>query len=248
MKHLLFDRSPRRFFLIACFVFVAVDSSEWAHAQQDATRVIEQAQRDRAEERDAARSWIQRQAGMQPSMIDAVQRVYGNRPFVYTNNNAAAAQFIGLAPFLPGGSDGLDLTGADVVMGIWDGGTPLATHQELTGRVSIEDGSGKDDHATHVGGTMIASGASANARGMAPEGLLKGYNWTSDVEEMTDFARDGHTISNHSYGLITGWYYDSSGQLENRPNTWYWFGDPDISLTEDYTFGWYDGDPCSLMP
>ncbi|NDC88767.1 MAG: T9SS C-terminal target domain-containing protein [Bacteroidetes bacterium] len=244
MNHSFFVRFPSRFLLIACVVTLYMAPADRVRAQQDATRidiVVEQAQRDRAAERAAAISWIEGQVGMEPSVIDAVQLVYGNRPFLYTNTNAAAAQFIGLTPFLPGGSDGLDLTGEGVTMGIWDGGTPLTTHQELTGRVSIEDGSAKDDHATHVGGTMIASGASANARGMAPEALLKAYDWTSDVEEMTDFARDGYTISNHSYGLITGWYYDSSGQLENRPNTWYWFGDPDISLTEDYTFGWYDG-------
>ncbi|MCK5280969.1 MAG: S8 family serine peptidase, partial [Cyclobacteriaceae bacterium] len=47
-------------------------------------------------------------------------------------------------------------------------------------------------------------------------------------------ASEGLVISNHSYGLRTGWDVTSGG------TGWQWFGDPSISNVEDYRFGYYD--------
>src|SRR5690606_1271290 len=89
-------------------------------------------------------------------------------------------------------------------------------------------------HATHVAGTMIASGISANAKGMSYMATLKAYDWNSDAFEMQQAAQSGMLISNQSYGLISGWNYNSSSSRR------VWWGDRFISSTEDNKFGQYD--------
>lgn len=39
-------------------------------------------------------------------------------------------------------------------------------------------------------------------------------------------------LSNHSYGTVSGWSKDGG--------TWTWFGDPAISTTKDWKFGFYN--------
>jgi subtilisin family serine protease len=123
-----------------------------------------------------------------------------------------------------------------MTMGIWEvGGIPLPTHQQLTGKIYVGDGeASSSQHATHVGGTMVARGVDIRARGMAYDGSLKAYNTTSDETEMQTEASNGMLISNHSYGFITGWRYDG--------NDWYWYGDFTLSETEDASFGFYSTD------
>jgi len=122
-------------------------------------------------------------------------------------------------------------------IGLWDSGQALADHQELLGRVSPGDQAIAKDHATHVGGTLIAAGIRPEARGMAYEAELLSYDWTNDATEMANEAAQGLLVSNHSYSEIAGWYY---GDVEGTGDAWYWTGDPDISVEEDYYFGWYD--------
>jgi len=82
---------------------------------------------------------------------------------------------------------------------------------------------------------MIASGASAPAKGMshAAQGMTS-YEWTNDDAEMAAAAAAGMFTSNHSYGTIVGWNFDTGSGL------WAWYGDIDVSITEDPTFGAYD--------
>ena len=120
------------------------------------------------------------------------------------NVNAAissGANFLGAAPY------GLD--GSGIRVGIWDEARVRSTHQELTGRVTIMDPSTNktdSDHATHVGGTIGATGIVANAKGMASMVSINSYDWSSDYTEMTSagaaLATDSSKIplSNHSYG------------------------------------------------
>lgn len=156
-----------------------------------------------------------------------------------TTYNIGAGRTLSTNKVWPGGTVGVSLTGANMPnrLGVWDGGAVLASHQEFTNRVTQIDGaSSLSDHATHVAGTMIASGVDANAKGMSYQATLKAYDWTNDDAEMTAAAAAGMLISNHSYGTITGWYYSSSD------NQWKWYGDPAISTTEDYKFGFYNDD------
>jgi len=156
------------------------------------------------------------------------------RPAYYITDNIDAAETISTDEVWPGGSGGFSLTGSGTSPGElceWDAGGILLTHQELTGRVTQMDSPASTHyHSTHVAGTLIASGVVTNATGMSYEGTLHGYDWYSDNSEMATAAAAGMRISNHSYGEITGWYYD--GQ-------WYWYGDITVSEIEDYGFGFY---------
>lgn len=154
-------------------------------------------------------------------------------PVFYATENINAARTVSTDDVWPGGSGGFLLTGSGTELGdlaIWDGGGVLTTHQEFEGRAVQQDAaSGTSFHATHVGGTMIAAGIRANAIGMSHEATLAAYDWNDDTSEMAAAAA-GLNISNHSYGYVTGWYYDQD---------WYWFGDVTVSAVEDYGFGYY---------
>lgn len=158
----------------------------------------------------------------------------GNRPIYAATDNANAAISTRANRVFPGGVAGLSLTGSGVLIGHWDGGTVRTTHQELAGRVILGDAEARSgDHATHVSGTLIASGVNAAAKGMSYQGMDKSFGWTSDTAEMAaSAANDGIRLSNHSYGFITGWY--------NNGIQWYWYGDTAVSQTEDPGFGMYE--------
>ncbi len=102
-----------------------------------------------------------------------------------------------------------NLDGSGIKVGVWDGGSVRNTHQEFsTNRVVKKNSSvANDDHATHVAGTIGASGFQASAKGMAPLVAIDSYDWNSDYAEMTAAgaatANDPATkvpLSNHSYG------------------------------------------------
>ena len=104
-----------------------------------------------------------------------------------------------------------NLDGSGIKVGIWDGGPVRNTHQEFnTTRVVKKDSTAAgDDHATHVAGTIGASGFQASAKGMAPLVAIDSYEWTDDYAEMTavgaattsDSFATKIPLSNHSYGL-----------------------------------------------
>ncbi|WP_372798298.1 S8 family serine peptidase [Pontiella sp.] len=105
--------------------------------------------------------------------------------------------------------------GSSVTIGLWEaGGTPRTTHQELSGRVTVMDGStSTSDHSTHVSGTLISRGIDARTLGMAPGASIVAFNSSYAETEMTAYgaAEPGTTnvyISNHSYGVTRGWKWD----------------------------------------
>lgn len=162
--------------------------------------------------------------------LQGFSKTQGGVPLYFTNFNVNAAKSIGTDK----AQSQLGLTGSGITLGIWDGGKVRNTHQEFGSRVTQKDGATSlSSHATHVAGTMVASGVTASAKGMAPAATLHAYDWNSDIAEMTTAAADGLLLSNHSYGFITGWSYSSSA------GAWRWYGDPNISATEDYKFGFY---------
>jgi hypothetical protein len=161
--------------------------------------------------------------------------VESGRPFYYQMQNLNAARTVGTDLVWPGGGHGHSLTGSGTALGemcVWDGGGVLSTHQELTGRVTQMDSpAGTHFHSTHVAGTMIAGGVDASAKGMSFEANLAAYDWDNDLSEMATAAGGGMVVSNHSYTFVTGWYFPLF--------LWYWYGDVDVSPTEDYYFGFY---------
>jgi len=160
------------------------------------------------------------------------------RPVYYGLDNLTAAKTVSTNKVWPGGY-GFSLTGSGTAvgeLGIWDGGGVRATHQELTGRATqIDSPASTSAHATHVAGTMIAGGVVASAKGMSYQANLTCYDYDNDDSEMATAAGNGMKASNHSYTTVVGWYYHTTGE-------WYWFGDTDISETEDYYFGFYDSE------
>src|SRR5437867_10436694 len=80
-----------------------------------------------------------------------------------------------------------DLSGAGVVLGIWDGGSVDPTHEDFAGRLVLaETNVGVHFHATHVAGTMAGSGqysltAGGTDRqwhGMAPGSSIVSYEFS----------------------------------------------------------------------
>ena len=171
-------------------------------------------------------------------------------PIYYiTYNNARAAATTKTDQLWAGGSLGLSLSGASNSvasrLAIWDGGKIRATHQELQGRVQqADDARENNEHATHVAGTMIAVGVNPVAKGMAHGASLQAYDFNGDEAEMAKAAAN-LLVSNHSYGAISGWRYNDERKGTDEDPYWEWWGDTDISKTEDYRFGYYDEQSAS---
>lgn len=162
--------------------------------------------------------------------IKELQKIKNNIPYYYTTHNEYAAistrtNHLWSSPF---SVTGLGYTN----LGEWDGGAVLSTHDELIGRVTqVDVPTVISDHATHVAGTLIASGQNPLAKGMAYESTLLAYDWNSDESEMATAAANGMEVSNHSYGFVLGWDGDSN-----------WYGDISIDQNEVYNFGFYSSD------
>ncbi len=149
-------------------------------------------------------------------------------PQYYITHNENAAKTISTDKVYSGGGAGLSLSGTGVTVREWDGGTVLSTHQEFDSRVTNGDATATHYHATHVAGTIMASGVVSSAKGMSYAASLKAYDWTDDQSEMSSEASSGALVSNHSYGYVRGW---DDGT---------WNGNPAVSTAEDYLFGFYD--------
>lgn len=153
-----------------------------------------------------------------------------------------------------GGGLGLNLTGAGYTVGVWEaGGRIRETHQEFGTRVTVVDGVATTAHATHVAGTIAASGVDPNAEGMATQVLLRSYDSANDLTEMSADA-NLMVASNHSYGLRTGWTVETTAFVNTQfgtsiattsNNVDVWWADFS-TVTEDPDFGKYDADARGL--
>lgn len=157
--------------------------------------------------------------------------------YLITHNNATAAATTGTNTLQPGGSLGLNLSGSSDFLAnklaIWDGGAVYKAHQEFAGKtITLKTTEPVNDHSSHVAGTMIAKGIYAPAKGMSfGATTLQSYDFNNDETTMSAAAAN-LLLSNHSYGVVTGWdYNDSAGR-------WEWNGLP--GDTVDYNFGFYD--------
>ena len=131
---------------------------------------------------------------------------YGT-PIYYTIHNRTAAKSTRANTLHNGGLLSLNLEGQGMTAYVWDAGIARETHQEYDGvggnnRFSVGDYATElQDHSAHVMGTIIASGVTASAKGMAPQAYGIGNNWSNDLSEMSSAAANGMLISNHSYGV-----------------------------------------------
>lgn len=155
--------------------------------------------------------------------------------YTTTQSNVLAASTTGTNQLWSGGRLGLNLSGSSSSvankLAIWDGGRIMPNHIELTGRVTQRDiAASNSSHATHVAGTMVASGINPAAKGMAfGTSNLNCYDFNNHLSEMLG-AASGLLVSNHSYGSVAGWRYSGTN--------WEFYGDP--GTFEDYKFGFYN--------
>lgn len=194
--------------------------------------VSEEARKARVDAYLIANKDAKRVLALEDGSVAVLQDVINGHPSYDAPYNKGAAETVGADQLRTGGSLGVNLTGKGIKVGVWDGGYARETHVEYSGRILTGDGNefGVSNHATHVMGTILATGANENARGMAPEAIGISYGFNNDLTEMTAVATTatGNLImSNHSYGTITGWRNGS------------WNGDPNISNEEDWRFGFY---------
>ncbi len=140
------------------------------------------------------------------------------KPLYYATLNKMAA--ISTATDLVRNTSPYNLNGAGLRVGVWDGGSVLSSHDELTGRVAVKDAVPTHYHSTHVAGTIGASGVDLNAKGMAPLVGIDSYDWFDDVGEVGSAGASAPNqlskiyLSNHSYGydIIDSSYYHFYGK------------------------------------
>lgn len=193
--------------------------------------------------------------GLPDGRIAALVRIEHGIPRVQVECNLEAAQTVGTHQLWPGGMTGLSLTGTNVVMAMWNGGR-VREHGEFD--FYIPSGArltnmetypgGYSFHATHVAGTLIASGSCADccepedspsAKGMSFQGRLLAWDYGDDMVEMTGATvTNDLRLSNHSYALQAGWGIFAG-------SSW-WFGDIAVSTNEDYHFGFYTSEAQTL--
>jgi hypothetical protein len=203
---------------------------------------LRQMSRDLAAKSDAERAaayalaakngWPIRGPGRDGSYFE-LQKILNGFPRYYATFNANAA--------ISTRADSVNMAiggGSGFVFRLWDGGMPRLTHREYIGRVAWADASPAAvvGHSTHVAGTMIATGIRAAAKGMSYAATIRAFEWNNDGSEMAGEAASGAILSNHSYGYLAGWYFNTGN------NYWYWYGDTSVSEVEDYNFGFYDSE------
>jgi len=165
-----------------------------------------------------------------------LRKIVDGKPIYIATDNVNSAKSTRTNFLNTGGGLGLNLDGQNMHIATWDGGPTLATHQEFwddspipQSRVDNPDlsvSNDQSDHSTHVSGTIIARGTSANAKGMAPKATLTSYDFDNDnTEVLTQATTNGLLISNHSYGFpinqpngstLPAWYmgcYDSDAVI-----------------------------------
>ena len=209
-----------------------------------------------AEDKENAKAWA-RQHGVplrekRGHQVIQLMAIRNGMPLYYTTFNKRAE--ISTATDLVGNISPYNLDGAGITVGVWDGGWIRSTHQEFGSRVTIKDSDpesfGLDDHATHVGGTISASGMDSNAKGMAPAVTIDSYGWDSDLSEMGIAAASapGQTakiyLSNHSYGLLNpasllGQYMEETELIDQQVESFQYYL-PFIAAGNEQSMGGYD--------
>ncbi len=167
---------------------------------------------------------------------EQTQTTAAPRPVV--PQNADLDRAVGVGALRLGGTAGLDLSGKGILVAQWDEGGLLETHDDLQGRASVLDDAEPTEHATHVAGTIIGSGAgNVDATGIATSAYLWSFSWQDNFSEMVEHG-NWIVASNHSYGLSLGW-----GQHDECPALPTWFGGDN---TEDPLFGKYGASAAAV--
>lgn len=107
-----------------------------------------------------------------------------------------------------------NLDGTGITFGVWEAeGVPFP-HDDIKDHLIFADEGDISDHATHVTGTLIGTGAGAEAAmGFAPGAYVRAFTAEGDIPEMVVSTLAGNVqLSNHSYGTRIGWDWDGGWQ------------------------------------
>lgn len=144
---------------------------------------------------------------------DRVRMIGGSRHFALKTHNAISASLshvteLQTAPY--------GLSGAGVVVSQFELAAGQASHIEFGGRFNVMTtggASGDQAHATHVAGTMAASGLNPAAKGMAPSATI--YQFKAELgpngealynaTKTNELASRGVVADNNSWGFVIGW-------------------------------------------
>jgi len=217
------------------------DALKGVHMDVDRLRAFIERERLRTGQEAAALARVEADSGLVRLYSDSLIAsrewvgIRGERPVLRVTHNREAAVSSRIHSLLEGGRTGLALSGEGQVIAVFDDGHPRLSHVELAGRVDKRDAfSLESTHATHVAGTITASGEWREVRGMAPAARIRSHDWSNDIIEMAEAALDGVLVTNHSYGDPVGWTPDILGD-----GYWGWMGFPSLSESEDALFGYY---------
>ncbi len=136
----------------------------------------------------------------------------------------------------PSSSTGRDLTGTNVILGMWEAeGGVLTDHQEFSGRVlQMDNPTNLDNHASGVAGTMAAGGSTISLPGLATGELARGvaFNAYVDAYDIRLFQSEisaasagstnfpGLRASNFSWGIDPqSWYLAAPSKYFFNPST-----------------------------
>ena len=142
-----------------------------------------------------------------PKEIPARITTFG--PVFYQKHNFESAKDTKTDYLQPGGESNLNLTGEGLHVGVWDEGHVLKEHvefQNISQRVIIGNDINYEkeynSHATHVAGTIGASGVvNSESRGMATKSIIHSYDWSFWRQEILKEEASNITIANFSFGL-----------------------------------------------
>lgn len=165
---------------------------------------------------------------------ERVFTIHGPTPRIAASNLAEAqlarVDVVQAAPY--------NLNGSGVVLSYFELSAGDTTHQEFGGRLITHfpaNASTNDKlHATHTAGTMIATGINPQAKGMAPQATLHGYDACDDCDWLGDKQNQLPTVNsiadNNSWGYVLGWCDESKGC-----SGWVWTGNDEYIGAYDST-------------
>ena len=233
--------------LFPCYVFAQTINNPNLNTKklQEFSKILtteSENQKSKAIKMAKSKNWYLESTDNQGNVSKLIGVTPDNKPIYYkTFSNVDAAKTVGTYNLWPGGSTGLNLSASTPALkfklAIWDGGAVRRTHQEFYNRIiQFDNATSLSTHATHVMGTMMAKGIREDAKGMSFNlDSAYAYDWNDDEGEMAlaAFRNGGILLSNHSYGFITGWSYNSNG-------FWYFYGPNGYDV--DPGFGYYGTD------
>ena len=148
---------------------------------------------------------------------------------------------------------GFVLDGTNMEIGVFDGGKVRATNREFRNPdnhsenriIDLENGAQAiSSHATNVSGFIAAEGIGSRigvsniTKGVLPKAIIKhaGYSTTSNGTVYQKIANAGVEISNHSYGVNSGWSYKTPANDNVAVTGWYYGANVSNMANPEQTF------------